>query len=155
MNRYDPNGPRRDFGVRAGRQADERGGFGAPRQDPSLRYEPENDPGIHFRGGDPEHGADEEGDLAGEGTARRRRGEKEVSPYPRHHVAALGGEERILPVDGNGILDLGALDATLAEQPACVSVMWVNNEVGTLQPVGKIAERCRDAGVIYRGRIAL
>jgi cysteine desulfurase len=66
-----------------------------------------------------------------------------------HHVHALGGEERILPVDRNGVLDLAELDAALAARPACVSVMWVNNEVGTLQPVGEIAERCREAGVIF------
>ncbi len=66
-----------------------------------------------------------------------------------HHVKALGGEERILPVDRDGVLDLAALDAALAEGPACVSVMWVNNEVGTLQPVGAIAERCREAGVVF------
>jgi cysteine desulfurase len=66
-----------------------------------------------------------------------------------HHVAALGGEETILPVDGHGVLDLDALEQVLATGPACVSVMWVNNEVGTVQPVDEIARRCRAAGVIF------
>jgi cysteine desulfurase len=55
----------------------------------------------------------------------------------------------LLPVDSGGRLDLDALDAALADDPAVVSVMWVNNETGVLQPVGEIAGRCRDAGVIY------
>src|SRR5690606_20078153 len=33
--------------------------------------------------------------------------------------------------------------------PAVVSVMWGNNEVGTLQPVEALAARCREAGVVF------
>jgi cysteine desulfurase len=66
-----------------------------------------------------------------------------------HAVCHLGGREVLLPVDRRGILDLHALDQALAGAPAIVSVMWVNNEVGTVQPVGDIAARCHDAGVIF------
>lgn len=64
-----------------------------------------------------------------------------------HHVAHLGGEEIILPVDGRGQLDLDALDRALTREPAVVSVMWVNNEVGAIQPIPEIARRCCDAKV--------
>ncbi|HEY5940465.1 MAG TPA: cysteine desulfurase family protein [Gemmatimonadales bacterium] len=66
-----------------------------------------------------------------------------------HAVCHMGGREVLLPVDSGGRLDLDALDAALTEVPAVVSVMWVNNETGVLQPVGEIAARCRDAGVIF------
>ncbi|MEP7228224.1 MAG: cysteine desulfurase family protein [Gemmatimonadales bacterium] len=66
-----------------------------------------------------------------------------------HAVCHLGGREVVLPVDTRGRLDLVALDAALAERPAVVSVMWVNNETGVIQPVGEIAGRCREAGVIF------
>jgi cysteine desulfurase len=66
-----------------------------------------------------------------------------------HAVCHLGGREVILPVDAGGQLDLDALDAALAERPAVVSVMWVNNEVGVIQPVQEIAGRCRDAAVTF------
>lgn len=66
-----------------------------------------------------------------------------------HAVCHLGGEEVLLPVAPTGLLDLAALDAALAEGPSVVSVMWVNNEVGVIQPVEEIAGRCRDAGVIF------
>ena len=66
-----------------------------------------------------------------------------------HAVCHLGGREIMLPVDAGGRLDLDALDVALAGDPAVVSVMWVNNETGVIQPVQEIAGRCRDAGVIF------
>lgn len=66
-----------------------------------------------------------------------------------HAVCHLGGSEVLLPVDAGGRLELDALDAALADSPAVVSVMWVNNETGVLQPVGEIAARCRGAGVVF------
>src|ERR1700756_3911620 len=65
-----------------------------------------------------------------------------------HFVVHLGGEEIILPVDGAGAGSLEALDDALAQGSiAVVAVMWVNNEVGAVQPVARLAERCRQAGV--------
>src|SRR5436853_3972 len=34
-------------------------------------------------------------------------------------------------------------------RPALVSVMWVNNEVGTIQPVAELANRCCEAGILF------
>ena len=48
-----------------------------------------------------------------------------------------------VPVDGAGILDLDALEAALDERTVVVSVMLVNNEVGTIQPLDAVAERVR------------
>jgi cysteine desulfurase len=66
-----------------------------------------------------------------------------------HAVCHLGGREVLLPVDRNGVLDLDALDTALKDAPAVVSVMWVNNEVGVIQPVADIASRCREADVVF------
>lgn len=66
-----------------------------------------------------------------------------------HEVVHLGGSEEILPVQTDGRLALEVLDAALAKGPSVVSVMWVNNEVGVVQPVEAIAARCRDAGVPF------
>ena len=66
-----------------------------------------------------------------------------------HAVCHLGGREVVLPVDGHGHVHLDALDAALAERPAVVSIMWVNNEVGVVQPVDEIARRCREAEVVF------
>ena len=66
-----------------------------------------------------------------------------------HAVCHLGGREVLLPVGSGGTLELDALEEALAETPAIVSVMWVNNEVGTVQPVGDIAGLCHQAGVVF------
>src|SRR3989440_248414 len=64
-----------------------------------------------------------------------------------HAVARLGGEEIILPVDASGVVAEEALAAALERGVAVVSVMWVNNEVGVVQPVARHGARCRAAGV--------
>ena len=66
-----------------------------------------------------------------------------------HEVVHLGGSEEILPVGADGRVGLDTLAAALSRDPSVVSVMWVNNEVGVVQPVEEIAERCRGAGVPF------
>jgi cysteine desulfurase len=66
-----------------------------------------------------------------------------------HAVAHLGGSETMIPVGADGVIDLTAVDAILARRPALVSVMWVNNETGVIQPVSEIGRRCRAAGVVF------
>lgn len=66
-----------------------------------------------------------------------------------HAVCHYGGREVVLPVDGNGRLEMDALDEALRDRPAVVSVMWVNNEIGVVQPVADIAARCQAAGVAF------
>ena len=66
-----------------------------------------------------------------------------------HAVKHLGGEEVILPVTAAGQVENAALDKALKVGVAVVSVMWVNNEVGTVQPVAELATRCCDAGVLF------
>ncbi len=66
-----------------------------------------------------------------------------------HAVKHLGGEEVILPVSSAGLVDEAALAGAIAGGLAVVSVMWVNNEVGVVQPVARLAERCRAAGVCF------
>jgi cysteine desulfurase len=66
-----------------------------------------------------------------------------------HAVCHLGGRKVLLPVDRGGHVELEALETALRDRPAVVSVMWVNNEVGVVQPVAEIAGRCCAAGVAF------
>jgi cysteine desulfurase len=66
-----------------------------------------------------------------------------------HAVQHMGGEEVILPVTASGLVEKTALEQAIARGLAVVSVMWVNNEVGTVQPVGELANRCCEAGVLF------
>ncbi len=62
-------------------------------------------------------------------------------------VESDGGRTIVLPVDRSGTVDLDALDEALEEAPCLVSIMWVNNEVGVVQPMSEIVERCRARSV--------
>jgi cysteine desulfurase len=73
--------------------------------------------------------------LGGSGATRVLAGATEHSA-----VLAARGDIEILPVDGNGLLDLDALTAALANGPALVAVQHANNETGVLQPIAAIAE---------------
>jgi cysteine desulfurase len=62
---------------------------------------------------------------------------------PAARLAAEGFRSVTVGVDGGGIVDLDALEAAVDERTAVVSVMTVNNEIGTVQPLGEIAELVR------------
>jgi cysteine desulfurase len=64
-------------------------------------------------------------------------------------VEADGTRLIVLPVDGDGVVDVDALRPAFAGHPAVVSVMWANNETGALQPIGKIAEACDSNGACF------
>ena len=59
---------------------------------------------------------------------------------------AMGGDSRVIPVDGDGVIDEAALDRILADGPALVAIQHVNNETGVVQPVELIAEKVRASG---------
>ncbi|GAA2728849.1 cysteine desulfurase family protein [Cellulomonas aerilata] len=92
---------------------------------------------------------------AGQDSARRR---ILVSAVEHHAVLDpaswlarhAGAETVLLPVDGTGRLDLDALAAELeaaGPRTALVSVMWANNEVGTLQPLREVVALAHRYGV--------
>lgn len=62
---------------------------------------------------------------------------------PAERLRAEGHPVRIVGVDGGGVVDLDELAGALDERTAVVSVMLVNNEVGTIQPLAEIAELVR------------
>lgn len=68
-------------------------------------------------------------------------------------AAAQAGREGatvlIIGVDAEGRIALEAIDEALTQLPAVLSVMWVNNEVGALQPVEQIAAKCAAASVVF------
>ncbi|MBR9991316.1 MAG: cysteine desulfurase [Gemmatimonadetes bacterium] len=64
-------------------------------------------------------------------------------------AAGEGAELIVLGVDEEGRIELDSLDEALRARPCIVSVMWANNEVGTIEPVAEIAARCREAGIVF------
>lgn len=59
---------------------------------------------------------------------------------PIQHLKDLGFEVTILPTDSRGVVRLDALEKALRPDTIMVSVMYVNNEIGSVQPVDEIAE---------------
>lgn len=66
---------------------------------------------------------------------------------PLAQLAERGVRVERLPVDGDGLVDPGALDELLAKDTAMVSLIWGNNETGVLQPLESLADAIRSRGV--------
>ena len=95
--------------------------------------------------------------ILGRAQAARARGEvPRVAASAIEHSAILdaldavvrsGGEARLIGVDRAGRLSAEDLEQVMALRPHVVSVMWVNNEVGTVLPVPEVAERATATGI--------
>jgi cysteine desulfurase len=68
---------------------------------------------------------------------------------PCQDLVKRGCDVTFLGVDQDGNIDLDELDAAIRPETALVSMMWANNETGVLFPVEKIAELCREKGVLF------
>lgn len=54
-----------------------------------------------------------------------------------------------LPVDQEGVVDPDELAAAITDDTLLVTIMYGNNEIGTVQPISQIAKICRAQGVIF------
>ena len=64
-------------------------------------------------------------------------------------LARRGYEVTWLDVDSDGLIDLDDLERAVREDTAIVSLMWANNETGTLFPIEEAAEICRSTGTLF------
>src|SRR5690606_334536 len=96
--------------------------------------------------------------VLGAWRAQRERGRNAIATTPIEHKAVLaaaqqaeseGAELRILPVSCDGVVEMDALRAAMDDGLALCSVMWINNEIGTLQPVPEIAALAQESGVVF------
>ena len=55
----------------------------------------------------------------------------------------------MVPVEKNGIVDVGKIKSALTKDTVMVSVMFVNNEIGTIQPIKEIGELCSKKGITF------
>lgn len=58
---------------------------------------------------------------------------------PIKHLESSGWKATYLPVDSEGSVSLDALEAAIDDQTSIISIMWANNEIGTVQPIPEIA----------------
>ncbi len=64
------------------------------------------------------------------------------------YLETKGFDITFLPVQANGLLDLTLLKETLRQDTILVSVMTVNNELGTIQPIKEIAQMTHEVGAL-------
>lgn len=60
-----------------------------------------------------------------------------------------GFEVTYVPIDSKGMVNPEDIRNAIREDTAIVSVMYANNEIGTIQPISEIAEICKEKGVIF------
>lgn len=91
-------------------------------------------------------GGTEANNLALRGCGRRRL----LVSAVEHASVREAAEAELIPVDGDGVVDLATLQRLLAADatPALVSVMLANNETGVVQPVAEVARLARAAGAL-------
>lgn len=85
--------------------------------------------------------------LVGTAMANQRNGRHLITTVVEHaavrepvrHLEELGFEVTVLPVDETGVVRMEALEKALREDTILVSTMYVNNEIGSVQPVEEIA----------------
>jgi cysteine desulfurase len=66
-----------------------------------------------------------------------------------HQAAKEGAEERFLRVDRHGVTTLDSARTAIGSDTALCSVMWVNNEIGTIQPIAELAALAKSVGAIF------
>lgn len=66
-----------------------------------------------------------------------------------HEAAKLGGDERIVRVLASGLVDENSFTSLVDSTLAIASVMWVNNEVGVVQPIQRLSELTKAAGALF------
>jgi len=60
-----------------------------------------------------------------------------------------GFEVTYIPIDDKGIVMVDKLKEAIREDTAIVTIMFANNEIGTIQPIKEIADICHEKGVIF------
>jgi cysteine desulfurase len=102
-------------------------------------------------------GGTESDNLAVLGLARASSAEKRHVVVSRVEHAAVreaarrleseGFEVSRVGVDSDGLVDPAEFERALRPDTALAAVIWANNEVGTVQPVGELAEICAERGI--------
>src|SRR4051812_13475495 len=95
--------------------------------------------------------------ILGTWRARRAEGRRAIVATPIEHKAVLeavhhatheGAEERLCAMAADGVVDEAKFAETLAGDTSIASVMWVNNEIGTIQPIAALASTAKNAGAL-------
>lgn len=103
-------------------------------------------------------GATESNNMAIKGIAKFYKRKKHIITTQIEHKCVLdncryltdeGFEITYLPVKMNGLIDLGVLRSLIKDDTLIISIMYVNNEIGVIQPIESIGHLCKKRGVFF------
>jgi cysteine desulfurase len=104
-------------------------------------------------------GGTESDNWAVKGTAfsRRKKGKHIITTsiehhavlYPCEYLESQGFEVTYLPVDSYGLVDPAEVEAAIREDTILISVMYANNEIGTIEPIREIGEIAKERSVLF------
>ena len=65
-----------------------------------------------------------------------------------HQAALEGAEERMLLITADGVVDPASFDELVDDAVAVCSIMWINNEIGSIQPIPELAATAKERGAL-------
>jgi cysteine desulfurase len=95
--------------------------------------------------------------VKGTAWANRKKGNHIITSKIEHHAVLnpceylekQGFEVTYLPVDGNGLVNPGDVERAIRKETILISVMYANNEIGTIEPIPEIGRIARDHGITF------
>lgn len=96
--------------------------------------------------------------ILGAWRAHRDHGRNAIVTTPIEHKAVLasvhqaareGADERFCQMTASGVVDMATFDSVLGNDTSIATVMWVNNEIGTVQPIERIAQATKARGALF------
>src|SRR4051812_34466504 len=96
--------------------------------------------------------------ILGAWRARRDEGRNAIVTTPIEHKAVLeamhkaaheGAGERICAMTKDGVVDVASFETMLANDAAIASAMWINNEIGTVQPIADLVRLAKASGALF------
>ena len=96
--------------------------------------------------------------VLGAWRSRRHEGRNAIVTSPTEHKAVLGAvhqaaregaDERLCEVSKVGVVDRDSFASLLGDDTAIASIMWVNNEIGSVQPIADLAQLAKAKGALF------
>jgi cysteine desulfurase len=95
--------------------------------------------------------------IKGTAFARRKKGKHIITTpiehhavlYPCEYLETKGFDVTYLPVDRHGLVDPSDVEAAIREDTILISVMYANNEIGTIEPIPEIGEIAKEHGITF------
>jgi cysteine desulfurase len=96
--------------------------------------------------------------VLGAWRARREAGRDAIVTSPIEHKAILaavhaagreGAKERFVDVTPDGTVSLASFEESVASGTAVCTIMWINNEIGSIQPIAELVDRAKARGAVF------